>query len=355
MTDKPMDVERTLRELGEKAAPRPWTLSDDKHGWPTVTDGEGKFLFKYEYAGERTRASMAFFVACVNFEALREPRALSAAKLRVVLDSVEKMHWSTKWLEKVAAALNATLSSKQEPPAQTNPNFCWECDDTQRCASAEICYAQNKGYPKLAAPPVEGKQEPGAEPQCEYCDAGLPFMSNLSNAHREKVGVHFAGWCKKKLSQEERERIYGKPGAEALTLAEKFLNDDARKQEVNFELQKRGIAGLIEQVRAGAAPPTDCDLRLGHIQCSAKYPHGDDGYLCCRYVTGHAGKHKTCYDNGEEWEENVGAAAGESTELRAAVDWVLNDAAYKAPELIGPVCARWIDRLQRAASQERSA
>jgi len=75
MTDKPMDVERTLRELSERAAPRPWTLSDDNHGWPTVTDGEGKFLFKYEYAGERTRASMAFFVACVNLEALREPGA----------------------------------------------------------------------------------------------------------------------------------------------------------------------------------------------------------------------------------------------------------------------------------------
>ena len=34
-------------------------------------------------------------------------------------------------------------------------------------------------------------------------------MSNLSDAHREKVGIHFAGWCKKKLSPEERERIYG--------------------------------------------------------------------------------------------------------------------------------------------------
>jgi hypothetical protein len=46
----------------------------------------------------------------------------------------------------------------------------------------------------------------------------------------------------------------------------------------------------------------DCNLSEGDIQCPEKIPNGDDGFLHCRFVIGHSGKHKTCYDNGEEWE-----------------------------------------------------
>lgn len=34
--------------------------------------------------------------------------------------------------------------------------------------------------------------------------------------------------------------------------------------------------------------------------------------------------------------------------LESAVDWVLSDADYKAPEQIGPVAQRWITRLREA-------
>lgn len=38
-------------------------------------------------------------------------------------------------------------------------------------------------------------------PQCEFCKQGFPMMSNLRDAHREKKGVHFVGWCQKKYPQ----------------------------------------------------------------------------------------------------------------------------------------------------------
>jgi hypothetical protein len=34
-----------------------------------------------------------------------------------------------------------------------------------------------------------------------------------------------------------------------------------------------------------------------------------------------------------------------------AVEWVLNDAKYKAPEQVGPVAERWIDRLKSAMEE----
>jgi hypothetical protein len=36
-----------------------------------------------------------------------------------------------------------------------------------------------------------------------------------------------------------------------------------------------------------------------------------------------------------------------------AVEWVLNDASFKAPEQIGPVAERWIDRLESALKAAR--
>jgi hypothetical protein len=95
--------------------------------------------------------------------------------------------------------LRAALSSKQEPPAparnKPNPN-CPLCQGLGSWVEGQPCGCTEP------APPVEGKQEPGAA---------------------------------------------------ALTLAGEFLSSDERKQEVNFELQKRGIAGLIERVRDAAA------------------------------------------------------------------------------------------------------
>lgn len=38
----------------------------------------------------------------------------------------------------------------------------------------------------------------------------------------------------------------------------------------------------------------------------------------------------------------------EIRKLRQAVDWIIDDAAYKPPELVGDVAARWIHRLREA-------
>ena len=38
--------------------------------------------------------------------------------------------------------------------------------------------------------------------------------------------------------------------------------------------------------------------------------------------------------------------------LREAVRWILNDAAYKAPEQIGIVAERWLDRLRACSCRE---
>lgn len=44
-------------------------------------------------------------------------------------------------------------------------------------------------------------------------------------------------------------------------------------------------------------------------QCPAELPNGD-GILCCTFVEGHEGLHKTCYTIGQEWisdAENIAA------------------------------------------------
>ena len=37
--------------------------------------------------------------------------------------------------------------------------------------------------------------------------------------------------------------------------------------------------------------------------------------------------------------------------LEGAIDWVLNDAKYKAPEQVTPECRRWVDRLHAVKSK----
>lgn len=43
-------------------------------------------------------------------------------------------------------------------------------------------------------------------------------------------------------------------------------------------------------------------------QCKATTRNGSDGVLCCRFVAGHPGPHKTCYVNGSEWTEPFNCA-----------------------------------------------
>ncbi len=47
--------------------------------------------------------------------------------------------------------------------------------------------------------------------------------------------------------------------------------------------------------------PYDCE-RL-EDQCKATKRNGSDGCLNCRYVHGHPGPHKTCYNDGSTWTE----------------------------------------------------
>jgi hypothetical protein len=58
---------------------------------------------------------------------------------------------------------------------------------------------------------------------------------------------------------------------------------------------------------------------------------------------------------GKEWalELDVAWNADELDVLKEAVAWVLNDAGFKAPEQIGVVAERWIDRLQDAMDRVR--
>lgn len=48
----------------------------------------------------------------------------------------------------------------------------------------------------------------------------------------------------------------------------------------------------------------DADWSKGIPQCQSRLSHGRDGYLNCRFVNGHSGKHKTCYTDGTEWDDN---------------------------------------------------
>lgn len=42
------------------------------------------------------------------------------------------------------------------------------------------------------------------------------------------------------------------------------------------------------------------------------------------------------------------AVVTERDNLRKAIEWVLTDASYKAPEDVGEVPLRWVERLQKA-------
>lgn len=42
---------------------------------------------------------------------------------------------------------NEVRSLKMEDEPQ--PGYCFECDDTSRCASTEICFCSHKDYPKF--------------------------------------------------------------------------------------------------------------------------------------------------------------------------------------------------------------
>jgi hypothetical protein len=37
--------------------------------------------------------------------------------------------------------------------------------------------------------------------------------------------------------------------------------------------------------------------------------------------------------------------------LLSAIEWVIRDASFKAPEEIGPVCERWLDHLTAALNR----
>lgn len=55
----------------------------------------------------------------------------------------------------------------------------------------------------------------------------------------------------------------------------------------------------------------------------------------------------------DETEAVCEEAARELERLREAIQWVVRDAAYKAPEQMGAaMAARWIDRLQSALAPE---
>ena len=45
---------------------------------------------------------------------------------------------------------------------------------------------------------------------------------------------------------------------------------------------------------------------------------------------------------------NIRGESRGAKSMEEAVDWVLNDAAYKAPEQIGIVAERWIEKLREA-------
>ncbi len=57
----------------------------------------------------------------------------------------------------------------------------------------------------------------------------------------------------------------------------------------------------------------DADIRFGDRQCPARLLRAHDGYLCCRFVAGHVGKHKTCYEGlvATEWSSEPSSNATE--------------------------------------------
>jgi hypothetical protein len=50
----------------------------------------------------------------------------------------------------------------------------------------------------------------------------------------------------------------------------------------------------------------------------------------------------------ESLERHLKTSEGKLEALTTAVDWVINDASYKPPELIGDVAERWVYKLREA-------
>jgi hypothetical protein len=100
MTDKPMDVERTLRELETK-----WRKLSAELDEETGTDGGDIAMCADELKAVR--------------EALREPGAMLSEEqvYKSVVESTPVPMPHNVNIKKLTEHLNAALSSKQEPPA----------------------------------------------------------------------------------------------------------------------------------------------------------------------------------------------------------------------------------------------
>jgi hypothetical protein len=76
----------------------------------------------------------------------------------------------------------------------------------------------------------------------------------------------------------------------------------------------------------------------------------DDGVSVPLSITMDALIHARCNQEIAALRASRDAERAEVARLRAAIEWVLNDAYYKAPEQIDEVARRWISRLKDATS-----
>jgi hypothetical protein len=269
MTDKPMDVERTLRELIAK-----WREGKVRVGTSDMQTHGARWMVTL----------CADELEGVVREALREPGTRTFEEWWAKIVDNGKSHVPK---DLARTAWNAALSSKQEPPA---PARCPHCKGTKESPMplsgvGARCFDV---FHDSAAPPVEGKQEP-TTPLNESAKEARKFRPDLTLV---------------------------KPGAEA-------------------------------------APPVVCKV------CSAILEIVDGEHICGLTAS-------EAYSLGWRRGNNV-AAAGESTELRAALqhasDWLEAIFASEHPEAKNILCRTnprvdaGLDSIKAplAASQERSA
>jgi hypothetical protein len=121
------------------------------------------------------------------------------------------------------------------------------------------------------------------------------------------------------------------------------------------------LSELVHDLTAALAEregKRDDERRQRHLVASERDDADLALFKCYTYTGAEAGdeddfralvnKYEAVPDAVMELRERGDAAEARVKELEAAVEWVLNDALYKAPEQIGVVPERWIDRLKEA-------
>jgi hypothetical protein len=198
-----------------------------------------------------------------NFSQLRTRIALKYGQGRGILLSREDL----ALLYRNLAVSEPSPASLADSPSSTAPQFCFECDDKDKCASAEVCYAMHEGFPKLRAdfPSGTAAETKDIPPEdIEGIVAGLEDLAAGRVKPIEQMRAELAA-SGPSLREKEPESMDLRGALAAAKIAlHMFTNTPAEadsqrrmvfRLDPNDYLQIRQLEEAVDQALAASAPP----------------------------------------------------------------------------------------------------